>query len=173
MEPTYIDSEIAVIGLSTARSLVVKNGRINEKQIARVREKLKDVSPDVVRVIVTHHPFDLDMEASEGELVGRAACAMQAFAAMKVDLLLAGHVHTSGSSTTASRYQLGDYSAVFVQAGTATSTRLRHEANTFNVIQISSAQITVQKMEWRADQRSFQRSEATGFVRTEDRWIAG
>src|SRR4051794_10715719 len=39
LSPSYIDDEVAVVGVNTARSLVIKGGRINESQIAWVREK--------------------------------------------------------------------------------------------------------------------------------------
>ena len=41
LEPRFIDDEIAVLGINTARSLTFKDGRINEEQIAAVREALR------------------------------------------------------------------------------------------------------------------------------------
>src|SRR4051794_12900869 len=34
LSPAYADGEIAILGINTARSMVIKNGRINEQQIA-------------------------------------------------------------------------------------------------------------------------------------------
>src|SRR6476620_11577228 len=36
--PTYVDEELSVIGINTARSMVIKGGRINQDQIARIKE---------------------------------------------------------------------------------------------------------------------------------------
>ena len=36
LEPAYVDEEISVMGINTARSMVIKNGRINQEQIAAV-----------------------------------------------------------------------------------------------------------------------------------------
>jgi hypothetical protein len=40
LEPFYADDEIAVLGINTARSLTIKDGRVNEQQVARIRERL-------------------------------------------------------------------------------------------------------------------------------------
>ena len=36
LEPSYVDDEIAVLGINTARSLTFKGGRVNDRQIERV-----------------------------------------------------------------------------------------------------------------------------------------
>src|SRR3989442_14173606 len=40
LQPVYADDEIVVVGVNTARSLTIKGGRINEEQVAGIREKL-------------------------------------------------------------------------------------------------------------------------------------
>src|SRR6185503_6824156 len=42
LQPVYADDEIVVVGVNTARSLTIKGGRINEDQVANVREQLCD-----------------------------------------------------------------------------------------------------------------------------------
>src|SRR6476469_8975679 len=37
LEPTFVDGEIAVLGINTARSLTFKDGRVNKEQIASMR----------------------------------------------------------------------------------------------------------------------------------------
>src|SRR3954451_4271902 len=78
--PFYSDDEIAVLGLNTARSLTIKGGRINAEQIAWVREKLCAYRDEIVKIVVTHHPFDLPEGHSERDLVGRAKKAMATLA---------------------------------------------------------------------------------------------
>jgi hypothetical protein len=55
-----------------------------------------------------------------------------------------------------------------VQAGTATSTRSRGEANAFNVLRIERAAVTVERRLWNG--ASFSADGAARFVRSEDGW---
>jgi 3',5'-cyclic AMP phosphodiesterase CpdA len=125
LDPVYIDDEIAVLGVNTARSLTWKDGRVNKEQVAKIRATLAGLPKDVVRVVVTHHPFDLPEGAEEDDLVDRAHMAMDVFAECGVDLLMAGHLHQSHAGNTQARYKISEYAALVVQAGTATSTRGR------------------------------------------------
>lgn len=170
LAPFFEDDEIAVLGVNTARSLTFKNGRINEDQLARARDRLCALEPRITRVVVTHHPFDLPDAMGEHELVGRAPLAMQVFASCRIDLLLAGHFHTSHATSTAARYQLGPYSAIAVQAGTAISTRGRGEANSFNVIRIASGRVTVERMSWSPDSATFLCATTEAFESTAQGW---
>src|ERR1044072_2819066 len=153
--PIHQDNEIAVVGLNTARSLTIKGGRINEQQIAWMREKLCDLHPDVIRVVVTHHPFDLPEGHDERDLVGRARRAMETFASCGADVFLAGHLHISHTTHTATRYRIKGHSALVVQAGTATSSRGRGEENSFNFIRVEKAKIEIDRYAWNDDHKTF------------------
>lgn len=168
--PSYVDQEIGVLGIDTARSLTFKNGRINENQIAQVRAAFGAMPPQVTRVVVSHHPFDLPDAGDARDLVGRARLAMATFASCGVDLLLAGHLHTSQVGDTATRYPIEGYAALVVQAGTATSTRGRGESNAFNVVRIAPARIEVERVEWNRDARAFLPTAVTRYERTGQRW---
>jgi 3',5'-cyclic AMP phosphodiesterase CpdA len=143
-EPFYADEEIAVIGLNTARITHLRDGRIREWQILRLEERMATVPSDVVKVLVTHHPFDLPAVFASSEIVGRGARYMRRVAGC-IDLMLAGHMHISHAGPTALRYDIGGDSAVFVQAGTALSTRMRGEENSFQLIRASPGAVEVQQ----------------------------
>ncbi|MEO7760882.1 MAG: metallophosphoesterase [Casimicrobiaceae bacterium] len=168
--PTYFDDELAVLGINTARSMVIKNGRINEDQLDEVRRRLCHLDANVTKIIVTHHPFDLPATHDNDNLVGRATLAMRTFAQCGADLLLAGHFHTSHAGNTADRYRILDHSALVVQAGTATSTRGRGEANSFNVIRIEHPRIAVERREWRADAAQFVVAGTERFETMDGHW---
>jgi 3',5'-cyclic AMP phosphodiesterase CpdA len=171
LEPSFVDAEIAVIGVNTARSLTFKNGRVNRAQMAEIRRRLDPLGKDVLKVVVSHHPFDLPDRAGEVELVGRAGAAMEVFSRCGVDLLLAGHFHTSEAGDTSGRYEIAGYSALAVQAGTATSTRGRGEQNAFNVLRVQSDEVRVERMSWRDEAKGFRCAHAERFVREGARWL--
>lgn len=170
LQPSYTDKEIAVVGINTARSLTIKDGRINEEQITRALQQLSRSDSSVIKVVVTHHPFDLP-DASDDDIVGRASLAIKAFAASGADLLLAGHMHTMHTGSTAERYKTPEHSALVVQAGTATSTRHRGETNSFNVIHTEHSQITVERYVWQQASGEFASALTESFRRKGSVWI--
>jgi len=172
LEPTHIDAEIAVLGINTARSLTFKDGRVNHEQVASMRAAFADLDPAVTRVVVTHHPFDLPQTEDDDDLVDRAPMAMQAFAEVGVDLLLAGHLHLSHAGNTADRYKINDFAALVVQAGTATSTRGRGEVNSFNVLRIERERIEVDRYGWDIIGKQFAKMQTETFMRSANVWSA-
>ena len=171
LAPLFVDDEIAVLGVNTARSLTFKGGRINEAQIASIHAHFDSLPASLTKIVVTHHPFDLPGEAGDADLVGRARVAMTAFASCGVDLLLAGHFHTSHAGETSQRHPLPGYSALVVQAGTATSTRGRGEANAFNVLQVQRETIAVERQVWQPQTGVFAIGRTETFLRLGSRWI--
>jgi len=170
LQPIYADEEMVVVGVSTARSLTIKGGRINREQMAFVREKLCSFEDDLVKILVTHHPFDLPEGYSERDLVGRARMAMAGLAECGADLFLAGHLHVTYSGQTAKRYNIQGHSALVVQAGTATSTRGRGETNSFNVIRLDHPNISVERLSWDPDGVSFAIASEEHFRHSPEGW---
>jgi 3',5'-cyclic AMP phosphodiesterase CpdA len=170
LEPSFVDDEIAVMGVITARSLTFKDGRINDEQMRAIAHRLAPLGENVLKVVVTHHPFDLPDQTGDVDLVGRARAAMEVFARCGVDLLLAGHFHTSEAGSTEARHEIAGYSALVVQAGTATSTRGRGEENSFNVLHVTSDRIVVERMAWRDDAAAFVLAGSERFARDGSRW---
>lgn len=170
LDPVYIDDEIAVLGVNTARSLTFKDGRVNKEQVAKIRETLSGLDPKLTRVVVTHHPFDLPQGSEERDLVDRAGMAMDVFKDLGVDLLMAGHLHLSHAGNTQARYKISEYAALVVQAGTATSTRGRGEVNSFNVIRIERERIEVDRYGWDTVHKQFQVMATEKFMRAGNVW---
>jgi len=171
LEPAWHDDEIAVVGVNTARSLAFKGGRINDEQVASLRRRLGPLPERVTKVVVTHHPFDLPDQPDEDDIVGRARLAMEAFAQCGIDILLAGHFHTSQSGATSDRWEIAGYAALAVQAGTATSTRERGEENSFNLLRIENDAVDVERHVWRPGERRFARDRVERFRREGQRWV--
>ena len=172
LAPEFVDEEIAVLGVNTARSLTFKDGRISGEQIEQLRRRLARLAAGLTTVVVSHHPFDLPAYFDSGHLVERAPLAMDMFADCGVDLLLAGHLHASHAGNSAARYQIAGYAALMVQAGTATSTRGRGEANSFNAIRVARGRIEVDRYSWDEAVGAFALAASEAFERRGDVWGA-
>jgi 3',5'-cyclic AMP phosphodiesterase CpdA len=171
IEPFYGDGEVVIQGVSTARSLTWKNGRINRMQVERACSKLTSASPDVTRIVVTHHPFQLPGEDRGGSPVGRAEMAITAFTKCRVDLILSGHFHMGHAGTYTRHYAALGHAAILVQAGTATSTRQREEANSWNLIRIERPQVHIERQTWDAARGGFAPSLSDTFQLGEGGWL--
>ncbi len=170
LEPIVADAEVVVLGLNSARSLSFGRGRLSDAQVHRAAERLRGVDPNLIKIIVTHHPFDLPDDYASKHLVGRAKMAMSQLAAVGADLFLAGHLHVSHIGQTAERYKLAGHSALVVQAGTL-STRKRGESNAFNVLRLHRPHISVERRTWDEARQAFAGSQARTFQHTERGWI--
>ncbi|HXD21043.1 MAG TPA: metallophosphoesterase [Vicinamibacterales bacterium] len=170
LRPHYIDHEIAVIGTDTTRSFTIGGGGIRRRELRRIRELMKQADRSAVTILVAHHPFD---EPHAGAAFGRArpgAEAVEQLAADGIDVFLTGHLHVTFAGPTAKRYRIGGRSAIVVEAGTATSTRVRGEPNAFNVLRIERQAIAVEHLVWNAASRAFVRGEVQRFTHSPDGW---
>jgi 3',5'-cyclic AMP phosphodiesterase CpdA len=180
LRPHYIDPEVVVIGTDTTRSFTIGGGGIRRRELLRIRELLKEArlrasrfgeaGSDPVTILVAHHPFD---EPHAGARFGRArpgADAVEQLACDGIDVFLTGHLHVTFAGPTAKRYNIGGRSAIVVEAGTATSTRVRGEPNAFNVLRIDRQRIVVEHLVWQAPLGTFAKGEVQRFEPTSDGW---
>ena len=171
LTPTYVDGELAIIGVNTARSFVIKGGRINEEQVEFIRSKLCVIDDRSLKVVVTHHPFDLPDNSHHDDVVGRAADAMPKIAECGGDVFLAGHLHVGHIETTAKRYQLeSGRHALVIQAGTATSARVRNEPHSFNLIDFEHPNLRIVRHECRTVSEGFVAAEEKNYIQSAEGW---
>ena len=122
--PWFESDRLAVLGINTARSLTIKDGRISRAQMELIRSRFADVPDDRTRVLVTHHPCSRCRSRKEwqggrpprgcdrGGLRGRRPHPTRRPFPPQLFGLGAQMVKKAGP-------------ALVIQAGTATSTRLR------------------------------------------------
>lgn len=167
-QPVFVDEEIAVIGLNTARRLTGTNGRISREQIAQVRAVTTSLAGPVFKILVSHHPLTLPPERHDLPPVRGAQRALEAMALAGINLLLAGHYHHSVSFQFSIECPTVSRSILVVQAGTAISTRLRGGPNSFNLISIASGEVTCVPCVWNGG--DFVPVEASRFSLTGRTW---
>jgi 3',5'-cyclic AMP phosphodiesterase CpdA len=171
-QPSYMDDEVVVIGANTTRSFTISHGGLRHADVDRVAEVLDRAPLDAVRIIVCHHPFDLPPGRS-----GRwtspppAPDAVNTLVARGADVFLTGHLHLNYVGHTATRYQVAGRAAIVVEAGTATSVRLRGETNSFNVLRIDTAEIAVERMDWDPSTQRFVMARREAFARDGGGWM--
>jgi 3',5'-cyclic AMP phosphodiesterase CpdA len=165
LHPTFADPALVVVGVDTTKPSTLKAGRIPDEELARVSAVLRQAPPDAIKVFVGHHPFEAP---DEGRRDAVHSTVLDALTDAGVDVVLTGHLHVSYTGHTAHRFKIGRRSAIVVEAGTATSKRLREEANTFNVLRIDPAVITVEQHAWRG--ASFAVTDSQRFDKTTDGW---
>ena len=164
--PYHELDDAIVLGINTARSLTFGEGRINEDQLKFIRDSFERTDPDSLRVLVTHHPLFALPVGETGEVkraVGRSELALDAAADAGVDMLLAGHHHTA-STHSARDLVTRAGPALVVQAGTAVSTRVRHEAgNSVNLVRAldggKERRCRVERWDWQAGRDAFEPAE--------------
>ena len=147
-EPSFVDDEIAVLGVNTARSFVFKGGRVSAAQLARVARELCPLNGDITKMVVTHHPY----------------MAREPLARCGIDVLMAGHLHDAHVVE-----RVPGRPALMVQAGTATSSRTREEPNSFNLLRVSRGRVEVEQHVLNGG--GFERASAEAFERGDAGWI--
>ena len=140
VEPGYVDGEIAVIGVNTARALAFKAGRVSAAQVERARREFAALGASRTKLLVAHH-------------------SCKALNECGADVVLCGHAHRT-------RVDAGP--ALAVEAGTATSHRTREEPNGFNLLRIRPGRIAVEHYLFRGG--NFLRAGGDSFRRDAREW---
>lgn len=140
LEPVWADGTTIVAGLHTPRPIVpaprpFTEGSVSRRQLEALEATLS--GSFARRIIVMHHPPVLtrDDYRTIARPVRGSNRALEAFARLRVDLVLFGHLHVVESSV-----QQG---VRYVMASTACSTRRRADPNGFNLIQSDEAGVSV------------------------------
>lgn len=166
LEPFLEMNGVALVGMRTSRRARLEwnwgHGTISRGQLEELEQRFAQASPTAVRIIVAHHPllFPTEPMVQKTKRVKRADDALATFASLGVRLVLSGHFHLSyvrkheANSAAREGEPMGLSKStvapiLIAQASSAISTRLRGEPNAYNLIDISTDQITVTVREWR------------------------
>lgn len=135
LEPEYESEALLVVSLNTTRPSRHKDGEVSSEQVERVAERLRRARPGQLRIVMQHHPVRAREESDVVNLLHGREHAVPTWVDAGLDVLLGGHIHLPyiwplyGDNGEAGR------KGWTVQAGTATSVRIRGEIpNSVNVL---------------------------------------
>ena len=133
---------------STAPVRAITNGRISSRQLDFAARALERAPAGAARIVVAHHHFAPAPDYEGGEVMPRARRAMDRFTALRVDLVLGGHLHRAYIGNSLDVYPGADreHGVIIVECGTSTSRRGRareREKNSFNLIRVGDEVIRI------------------------------
>ena len=149
--PTYLDDEMTIVGINSARSLTIMGGRISERQIEYLKKYFCGVSDSKFKAIVIHHNLIPSNNMNSHKIVGRSRKFISEIKDCKIDMIFSGHIHQYYSGNIKSFYQDSD-SIILVQAGTAVSSRIRKDGNSYNRIEIGDEIYVIKLMEYQENE---------------------
>jgi 3',5'-cyclic AMP phosphodiesterase CpdA len=145
---------------STSPHGAIVNGTIGDRQLRFAAETFRNAPEGDLRVLVTHHNLAPAPDYVPEQVMPRNRTRLQALSAMKVELVLAGHLHRcflANSRDLVPGSESGDR-ILLVQSGTTTSHRGRGReagAKTFNTVGVTGTRIEVTRFLYSVEDRAF------------------
>jgi 3',5'-cyclic AMP phosphodiesterase CpdA len=154
----------------------ITNGRIHRKQLDFCARAFATAPPGAARIVVAHHHFAPAPDYEGSDVMPKAKRALDVFTRLKVDLIMAGHLHRAyiGNSLDVYPGVDRDHGIIIAQCGTTTSRRGRvreREKNSFNWIQVTESSIQVLHYMYFGDTDKFSPVSRYEFARAEQRFL--
>lgn len=135
LEPLLDLPDLLAIGVKTTRRYRHIDGEVSAAQVARVAERLRAAAPGQLRLVITHQPVDVPHASDEHDLLRGHAHAARAWTEAGADVFMGGHIHLPYVRPLGLRFPDLGRRSWCVQAGTATSWRVRPDApNSVNLM---------------------------------------
>jgi predicted phosphodiesterase len=132
----YEDEHMAIFGLWTVNPYRVSVGKISESDIIEVTDKFKSVTAGKIKILAGHHPIATYEDPKIKKL-------FEKLIALEPDFLMWGHDHQSSVKHFDEKNKK---LPLMLASGTTFSSRVREEANSFNLIDIIGEEAVITTM---------------------------
>jgi 3',5'-cyclic AMP phosphodiesterase CpdA len=173
LEPVFESPEWLVVTVNTTRWYRHEDGAVSSAQVERVAQRLGSASPSQVRVVVTHQPVMVTRTQDLGNRLHGREQAVARWTAAGADLILGGHIHLPFVRPLHDAFAGCARTAWAVQAGTATSWRVRAgHPNSVNVVRADMSEgrraCRVERWDYVASDKAFGCAEVFGLSLASD-----
>ncbi|WDI31505.1 metallophosphoesterase [Hyphococcus flavus] len=168
LNPAINIGEAFVIGLNSARRANLtfdwSLGRLSSRQLDDATKRLRSSSHSKLKLVAFHHPVLPGPGRAGMAVINQPARALSRFAEAGADVLLTGHAHVA----RAELYKKAQNPLIVTAAGTATSTRLRGEAPSYNLLSWDGRELSVSIH--RLSQNGYEQDSTKTFTRKNNSW---
>jgi len=173
LAPFYDDDEISVQGVTTAHGKTIAGGRFGAQALQRIIDHWSQLPPHVLKILVSHHPFELLTSEKRIDRWGyRIHHPIDIDLTHQADLILSGHFHQGDAFPTEQVFLNPHRSVIAIQAGTAMSSRLRGETNSYNLIETRPGSVRFEKRTWQEESQQFWTEKEKNFFLRNEGWKA-
>lgn len=164
LEPIVHLTDAVVQGVNTANPFVWKSGVLRPASVERLTAAFVDAPGDHWRVAVMHHAPVPAADGTPADIADPVA-AFAAVSQAGADIVLSGHTHMphTGFAETAA-------GVLFLQVGTAISTRLKTGTNDFALVTLEPGKVTVESWLSPLGQPGFTPGPTQVYVHTGTTW---
>jgi len=141
-----------IVGANSTRAFTLdphgfwKNGTLSDAQLMEISRQFADTKPSALRVLVMHHPLVNPWNAGSRDTARGRERIIRSLEQSGVQVVLSGHLHLAYHDQAPTRVTTAGR-ILCIQAGTATSTRLRgKEPNSFNILNWTGSKLTLTTM---------------------------
>ncbi len=140
-ESSWCGDGVGIIGFNTTSRFRHTTGLLNPDYLTRrVRDIREKIGVDALLIACVHQPLSTAWPEDYGNVLLDSDVIAHAFSALKVDVVLSGHVHVPLMTSTHAVFPTLSRHFLLAGAGTAVSRRTRPNApNSFNVITANTA----------------------------------
>ncbi|MEC7120227.1 MAG: metallophosphoesterase [Pseudomonadota bacterium] len=126
LEPTLETANFTLIGVNSIARHHHTQGSVSTLQIWQAGERLRQAVNNKAKLVISHQPFAVSSAVDQDEIPRLMPRAMQHWSRFGLSGLLHGHLHVPAVFDLNQQLELGvSHPILDIQAGTATSSRLR------------------------------------------------